>query len=613
MSDFKEKLKDDAIVVFVAIAVAITIFVIWPRAIYVLQPETAFRRYPFEANVTRILFMFAGVGSGFLFGWSLSAHANQFRRYVFWGGSAICALIAASSGQSLGLSLTWLIAIVGFFVGAGLWTGNMISRLSETPNTFGSTRWANVEDLENNGIYGKEGFRLGKARNRDGEAEVISYKGDRHLLTVAPTRAGKGTTQIVPNLLTYEGSALVIDPKGENAAITAARRHQMGQEVHIVDPWGVTQIDDLVLATFNPLDWLDKSDVDLTENAMILADALVESDGEKDRFWDEEAKALLQGIILYVVTDPVEDGQRHLGRVRDLLLQDGELLTKFFKHMLKSDNALVAGTGARCIQKDEKLLANVFATAQAHTHFLDSKRIRQNLSTSSFKFEDLKTSKMTIYLVLPADRLSTFGRWFRLLVQQALTVNARNISEKPEKPVLFLLDEFAALGRLSMVEQAYGLMAGFGIQLWGIIQDLNQLERIYGASWQSFIANAGMINYFGSTDYKTAEYFSNLCGEQTVWSFSTALARTAGSSSGAGGGTSSYSETETDTHSAAQRKLIYPDELMRLDKRSQLIFIDNVHPIRADKVSWRDDDELKDLGVDLYASDNAIAKEVDEQ
>ena len=201
---------------------------------------------------------------------------------------------------------------------------------------------------------------------------------------------------------------------------------------------------------------------------------------------------------------------------------------------------IVKSTGARSLQKEEKLKASVIATAQSHTHFLDSDRIARNMKTSSFKFEDLKTKPMTIYLVLPSDRLDTFGRWLRLLVQQAITVNARNIETKPEKSVLFLLDEFAALGRLTMVEQAYGLMAGYSMQLWGIVQDFNQLDRIYDKGWQSFVSNSGMINYFGSSDKMTAEYFSSLCGETTVWSLTDAISRTV-----SGNGSSSSSTNTT--------------------------------------------------------------------
>src|SRR3546814_286901 len=207
-----------------------------------------------------------------------------------------------------------------------------------------------------------------------------------------------------------------------------------------------------------------------------------------------------------------------------------DLLKAVFTRMLDSEYHIVRSTGARCLQKDEKLLSNVIASTQAHTHFLDSARIRESLSASDFKFEDLKTKRMTIYLVLPADRLDTFGRWLRLLIQQALTVNARNIEIRPEKPVLFLLDEMAALGRLTMVEQAFGLMAGYGIQMWGIVQDLSQLKRIYGDGWETFIANAGVLQYFGSRDRMSAEYFSALCGVTTIWNFSSAVARAFGKS-----------------------------------------------------------------------------------
>jgi len=248
--------------------------------------------------------------------------------------------------------------------------------------------------------------------------------------------------------------------------------------------------------------------------------------------------------------------------------------------------------GARCLQKEERLLANVIASAQAQTHFLDSARIRESLSTSDFKFEDLKTSKVSIFLVLPSDRLHAFSRWLRLLIQQAITVNARNIELKPEKPVLFLLDEMPALGRLAMVEQAYGLMAGFGIQFWGIVQDLSQLKKIYGDGWEAFIGNSGVIQYFGSRDRITADYFSALCGVSTVWNLSYAFGRVFGYSSQ--GSSSSFSQTTTN--SSVQRKLAYADELMRLPHNKQLILVGNLNPISGYKLPWFNDPELKNLG-----------------
>src|SRR5271154_6776852 len=153
--------------------------------------------------------------------------------------------------------------------------------------------------------------------------------------------------------------------------------------------------------------------------------------------------------------------------------------------MFAHPNPVVSTTGARTAAKDAKLFSSVMASAQSQTHFLDSPRIRESLSHSDFQFEDLKTGATTVYLILPADRLKTFDRWLRLLIQHAITVNARNIDVTPKWPILFLLDEMPTLGRLPALEQAYGLMAGFGMQLWGIVQDLSQLARVYGEhGWQ---------------------------------------------------------------------------------------------------------------------------------
>ncbi len=539
-----------------------------------------------------ILLVVAGV-IGVAIGWLISPEAREFRRLAAMSLMTILIGSAVVDQGGLGWTATSIAAVVLFSAGIGHGL-SAIARDFFDVTTFGSAGWADEKYIIEHNLIGTSGYYLGEV-TIDNQRRAMYYDRDRHLLTVAPTRSGKGTTAIIPNLLRYPGSALVIDPKGENAIITAPQRAAMGQKVFVVDPWGIARSCGMQAARFNPLDWLKKGDIDITENAMLLADALVVSHGEQEQFWIEEAKALLQGIILHVATASAEEGQRHLGRVRDLLLLDGEDMPQLFQRMTESEHLVVASTGARCLQKEEKLLANVIASAQAQTHFLDSLRIRESLSASDFRFEDLKREKMTIYLVLPADRLNAFGRWLRLLIQQAITVNARNIAEKPEKPVLFLLDEMPALGRLTMVEQAYGLMAGYGIQLWGTVQDLTQLKRIYGESWETFIGNSGVVQYFGSRDRTTAEYFSALCGVKTVWTLSSAISRSFSS----GNGSSSSSTSTSETTSATQRKLAFPDELMRLPSDKQLVLIENLRPISAHKVAWFDDPAIQHLGQNL--------------
>lgn len=537
---------------------------------------------------------------GFGIGWFISPRARTVRRIAFWALVALIVILTLPELGWVSWGAAYLLSFGLFWAGIG-WGLRQIARgLMTPPDTFGSAKWASFEDVERANLAGDEGIRLGRY-GAGSHAVPLSYKGDRHLLTVAPTRSGKGTTAIVPNLLTYEGSMLVIDPKGENALITAKRRKEMGQDVHVVDPWGIAADCGLPASRFNPLDWLKAGDVDITENAMLLADALVVKDGDDNPFFFEEARAYLQGNVLDVATDEAEAGQRHLGRVRDRLLLDGQDMPQLYQRMTESPHHVVASTGARSLQKDPKLLSNVLASAQAQTHFLDSGRIRESLSASDFTFEDLKEGRTTIYLVLPADRLHTFGRWLRLLIQQAITVNARNIAVQPEKPVLFILDEMPALGRLAMIEEAYAVMAGFGFQIWGIVQDMSQLKRIYGDSWETFVANAGVLQTFGASDRFSTDYISAACGVATVWSIQTALARSFSTSSGKDGGSNSSSTSETTTTSVVKRPLILADEIRRLRLDRQLLLIEDANPIQGAKVPWFMDEQLKGLGRNLKA------------
>ncbi|MDD3183586.1 MAG: type IV secretory system conjugative DNA transfer family protein [Alphaproteobacteria bacterium] len=428
-------------------------------------------------------------------------------------------------------------------------------------------------------------------------------------------------------MLLHQGSAFIVDPKGENALVTALRRGQgsskdnipgMGQKVLLLDPWDIAASKlGLPQASFNPLDWIKEGDPDAAENAFLLADALVvPENASRERFWDDEAKALLTGIILYVGTAEEESEDRTLGRVRDILNLDDnkfkDLLTKMYQH----PHPIVRSTAARQASKSTKLFSSVLAVTQAHTHFLDSERIRESLAKSDFSFEDLKNTPTSVYLILPADRLNTFDRWLRLLIQQAITINARNIEQRTSRPILFLLDEMSALGRLPALEQAYSLMAGFGMQLWGIVQDLSQLARVYGEhGWQTFISNSGVIQYFGSRDKMTAEYFSSLCGVTTVetknfsWVIGQAISyATSVTSSWGSGGSSTSSNTSSSSWSRstgvneAQRHLAYPDELMVLKRNEQIVFVENLDPIPGQKVTWYDHASLKSLGVNLLST-----------
>lgn len=592
--------------------IAIAIFAIGSIIVIRLSRQGLVEFYG-SSNVTNIQIgqLAANIGSlffGFLCGFLPIFVLHLGRKYkdiVIALVALVILYIVLTPG--LGAGMMFITGTLAALAGAVIAWWAFFYRAARRATTFGSALWAEFPEIEAAGLTKGQGFWLGtfprnsQPQNGSVPPELLHYAGSRHLLTVAPTRAGKGVSAIIPNLLTYPGSVVVIDPKGENALITAIARSKIGQTVHIVDPWEIAAPRfKLKSSRFNPLDWLQASNGDGIENAMILADALVIKSKGDNQFWDEEAKALLMGLMLHVAISESEQGQRHLGRVRDLLLQDADGMQSLFKDMYQSKNPVVSGTGARCMQKEERLLGNVMASAQAHTHFLDSPRVRESLSVSDFKFEDLKSRKISVYLVLPADRLDAFGRWLRLLIQQAITVNARNITQKPEHPILFMLDEMASLGHLTMIEQAYSLMAGFGMQMWGIVQDLSQLERIYDKGWQTFVANSGVLQYFGSRDQMTAEYFSKLCGVTTVVSISSSISSTVASMASGGNTTNSTS------YGQAPRNLVLPDELMTMHRDRQILLIENMNPIAAGKTVWYNDPVLSPLGINLHRAREAV-------
>jgi type IV secretion system protein VirD4 len=585
-------------------------------------PPSAFQGMQSDGGVP-YRFIPLGIGAvfGFLLGAFFSPALKPFRRICFGLAALALALFGLFGPYPLGgivdAVFAFIVFLVMFAIGIRLGAAARAAAAArKRPTSYGSAKWADLAYLREHGIIGRKGFALGEFTTSRG-AEPLHYEGARHLLTVAPTRSGKGVSSIIPNLLTYAGSALVVDPKGENALITARQRSGgLRQKIVLLDPWNSAASKlGMAAASFNPLDWIKADDPDAVENAFLLADAIVVSEGGgESRFWDEEAKALLTGLLLYVATAPEEEGNRTLGRVRDILTLDNDGLNDIWRAMYDHPNPVVSTTGARTAGKEARLFSSVMAAAQSHTHFLDSPRIRESLRRSDFRFEDLKAGAMTVYLILPADRLKTFDRWLRLLIQQAITINARNIDVKPAKSVLFLLDEMAALGRLESVEQAFGLMAGFGMQLWGIVQDLSQLARIYGETgWQTFISNSGVIQYFGSRDKMTAEYFSALCGVTTIevhnfsWALGKAWSVATGWTSGKDGGSSSTTHTSSDSRtrttgmSEAQRHLAFPDELMVLKGNQQIVFVENLDPIPAQKIVWYQDETLKKLGVNTQA------------
>lgn len=414
----------------------------------------------------------------------------------------------------------------------------------------------------------------------DNPEEYLSLPINKHFLTIGGTREGKGTSLIIPNLLSYQGSVLVIDPKGENAFITAPRRRAMGQKVYILDPWGevtrrygeqVGVVEEV--ATFNPLSILDTSNDDYTDDIAYIADALILSQS-KDPFFDDSARALVAGLIAYAVED-YEEGAT-LPHVRQWLTNSAEEIAEIAKEAQKlGEDSLAAQKLAR-FANATATVASIIQTAQTQTDNLDSAAIRKSLSSSSFSFSDLTAQPTTIYLVLPVDKLQTHGRWLRLMISIGIRTIARNTKKMP-LPVLFILDEFGTIGKLSAVAQAFGLMAGLQMCVWAFVQDLVQLKRDYPDDWETFISNSAAITCFRVMDNTTTTYISTMLGQTTVEQASDASIYIREKTSN--------KNFATDQDRPNARPLMTPDEVRRLNKTWGL-FITNEGPSFFEKVRY---------------------------
>ncbi|MBO9468408.1 type IV secretory system conjugative DNA transfer family protein [Tropicibacter sp. R15_0] len=453
-----------------------------------------------------------------------------------------------------------------------------------TGDSHGSARFANRKELKK--LQREDGLLIGRNPHT---GRLLHYDGPAHLITLAPTRAGKGVGTVIPNLLAAERSVLVIDPKGENARIAGEARQRFGT-VHVLDPFEVSGHPS---AAYNPLDRLTPDSLDLGEDAASLTEALVmDPPGQvTEAHWNEEAKAILGGLIMFCVCHEDRD-RRSLATVREYLTLPPEKLRALLELMQDSDEAggLIARAANRFLGKADREAASVLSNAQRHTHFLDSPRIAKCLARSDFAFSDLRHQITSVFLVLPPNRMDAYSRWLRLLVSQALQDIARDAerpqgasegqSERLKAPALFLLDEFAALGRLEAVERAMGLMAGYGLQLWPILQDMSQLKDLYGDRANTFIANAGVQQVFGVNDFETAKWLSQMIGQET-----------------AGFQTDSFKPGDGPSFSnnLTGRDLLTPDEIMQLPPDRQLLRVQGEATAVAQKLRYYADPEFAGL------------------
>jgi len=400
-------------------------------------------------------------------------------------------------------------------------------------------------------------------------------------VTFGSARSGKGAGLIIPNLTNYGGNLFVNDPKGENAWITAPRRRALGHKVAILDffgevdrAYGVKAGVSETTTKYNPLHALDPSSLDFAEDVAAIGEALAidMSGSQNSEFFSGSGRDLIDGLVAAVVESAEAPGRATLREVRRLLNLDNET---FAANMASFCEAFPNGLAAKKLRqfKDMKDKTNigVKATAKQQTTFLDSEQLLRGMEPGpgepTFDFKELSTGALDVFLVLPATHLVTHSRLVRMMVNQAMRAVLRQRAGVKGLPVAFMLDEAGtSIGHLDTVESAYGLTSGMGVLVWSFYQDINQLQRDYPKSWQTFIGNSAVITVTAARDLATAEFFSKYMGNKTI------RTRTDGSStSSTQGQHASFTSGSSSGTAPAARPLLTPEEIISLSDDKMLV------------------------------------------
>jgi type IV secretion system protein VirD4 len=345
------------------------------------------------------------------------------------------------------------------------------------------------------------------------DGAIMGDAGEGHLLAIAPTGAGKGRNVIIPNLLTYRGPVIIIDPKGEAAMVTARRRREMGQRVVIVDPFGVCgEPTDGI----NPFDLLDPQDEGFESDCLMVAKLLTGGQqSQVDRFWDQNAEALLAGCI----ADTAENAppaERNLCALRSFLC-DPDLP---YKVACRLDTTLAGKTGLAVDEfknflghEGEKVRTSVRSTAMQHMTIFAGRQVGDAVKRSTFRLNHVTSgANLTIYLVIPPHKLEAYGALLRLWIATLLTLITRRESSPP-MPTLLVLDELAQLGAFPLLRPAVTLLRGYGVRCMLFLQDVAQLKMLFPSDFGTIINNCASVVSFGHTSFAMSREMAEIFGD----------------------------------------------------------------------------------------------------
>lgn len=483
---------------------------------------------------------------------------------------------------------------ISIFIGIALaWISRFLNKSKKPSTAHGSARWAREHDLVEAGLFVKHGVVLGQSQE---SRRLLLHDGPEHILAIAPTRGGKGVGLVIPTLLSWEESVIIFDPKGENWQITSGYRAKLGP-CYCFEPTSLNS------ARFNPLMEIRKGALEV-KDAQNIADIIVDPDGrlETRNHWQNAAHSLLVGTILYVI---YEWPRKSLAGVVEFLTRPHHTFDQTLEQMATSSHTVVTSVAQEMINKHVEERSGVLSTAVSLLAIFRDPLVAHATDGHDFDVLSLKNTKApaSLYLVLPPSDISRLRVLLRIMLNQIgrVLTESQDLSAK-QRRVLFLLDEFPALGRLEFFESALAYMAGYGLKAFLVCQSLNQLQKAYGER-NSILDNCHVRVAFANNDDQTAKRLSALLGEETAMKEQL---------SWSGNRFEMFLRNTSMSHVEYARPLLFPSEINRLPSHQEIILLNGAPPILANKVKYFSDARFKNricAPIELAPRDLAIAQE----
>ncbi|MBN8994785.1 MAG: conjugal transfer protein TraG [Rhizobiales bacterium] len=474
------------------------------------------------------------------------------------------------------------IAVSGGFISIIVAITLSVIRAREAKNviTYGSARWAEPGEIRAAGLLGADGVVLGRY-----ERDYLRHDGPEHVLCFAPTRSGKGVGLVVPTLLTWPGSTIIHDIKGENWGLTAGFRSRHGR-VLLFDPT------DPASSAYNPLLEVRRGDKEVRD-VQNIADILVDPEGalEKRNHWEKTSHSLLVGAILHVL---YAEADKTLAGVANFLSDPKRPVEATLRAMMNTPHLgdagvhpVIASSARELLNKSDNERSGVLSTAMSFLGLYRDPVVAKVTARCDWRIADLVTGDkpVSLYLVVPPSDINRTKPLIRLLLNQVgrrLTEDLKTSGDRHR--LLLMLDEFPALGRLDFFESALAFMAGYGIKSFLIAQSLNQIEKAYGAN-NSVLDNCHVRVAFATNDERTAKRVSDALGTATELRDSTNYA---------GHRLSPWLGHLMVSRQETARPLLTPGEVMQLPPADELLLVAGVPPVRAKKARYYEDARFRE-------------------